>query len=64
MNWYIIKYPYSTTHYHCGCHIIEDAPNNVNLNKSIYCGDTRRDTEKCLYLPVLKMRRQRIARLT
>ena len=66
-----MKYPYSTTHYHCGCHIVEDRPFIVNLLKSIYCEDRRFDfytgevtnlTPSCLYLPVQRQRRVQAAR--
>lgn len=65
------RFPYSTTHYHCGCHIIEGTPNNVDLNKSIYCEDrvygwrkSAHYTVPCLYLQGLKLRRIQASRRT
>lgn len=60
-----MKHPYSTTHYHCGCHIVEDAPNSVSLQKSIYCNDNYEwplDDVRCEYKPILLLRRLRGAR--
>ena len=66
-----MKHPYSTTHYHCGCHIVENEPSKVNLEESIYCEDRRIDlytrevtgqTVSCLYLQVLRLRRVQAAR--
>jgi len=49
------KYPYSTTHYHCGCHIVEVKPNDRDLAESIFCEDKNSYTgiRTCLYTPVL-----------
>lgn len=60
------KYPYSTTHYHCGCHIIEMSPGLTDTSRSIFCEDTEflSRLNKCLYLLVLTVRRQQAARLT
>lgn len=60
-----MKHPYSTTHYHCGCHIIEDRPNRVNLTESIYCDDKPDERYiECLYTKVLRMFRVRASRRT
>ncbi len=57
------KHPYSTTHYNCGCHIIEDEFNKVNLVKSIYCGDEDvEQMDRCEYEPVLTLRRLQLGR--
>ncbi len=59
-----MKHPYSTTHYHCGCHIVEDEPKNRDLEKSIFCCDEPKLKRyiRCLYTPVLKMLRKQASR--
>ena len=66
LNYLLYYHPYSTSHYHCGCHIVEDAPNSVNLNKSIFCEDTGSyflpELNSCLYLTALQLRRVKASR--
>ena len=47
---------YSVTHYYCGCHIVENRPDNINFEESIFCEDTEVENSymdlHCAYLPV------------
>ncbi len=46
--------PYSTTHYFCGCHVVESKGGAVILEESIFCAGSLSLERNCKHIPVLK----------